>query len=136
LQLDRINNDGNYEPGNCRWTTRLVNGRNKEASRYVSAFGDTKHLLDWLEDPRTEVGLPTIEGRLRWGWSPEEALTTKAGGRTRKYEPKKVCGHGHPMTDENTVLESRGGGRWTIRVCLTCRRERGRRYWNKKKGSP
>lgn len=28
-QIDRINNDGNYEPGNCRWVTRLVNTRNR-----------------------------------------------------------------------------------------------------------
>jgi hypothetical protein len=29
LQIDRINNDGNYEPGNCRWVTAAINARNK-----------------------------------------------------------------------------------------------------------
>ena len=29
-QIDRINNDGNYEPGNCRWVTRAENMRNRE----------------------------------------------------------------------------------------------------------
>lgn len=33
LELDRINNDGHYEPGNCRWTTRSENLKNRRATR-------------------------------------------------------------------------------------------------------
>jgi len=33
-QLDRINNDGNYEPDNCRWTISVTNSRNQRSSRY------------------------------------------------------------------------------------------------------
>lgn len=37
--LDRINNDGNYEPSNCRWVTKLVNNRNKSNNIYMVFMG-------------------------------------------------------------------------------------------------
>lgn len=72
MTLDRIDNDGNYEPRNCRWATRSEQGRNKSTNRRITAHGETHVLAEWAEI----AGIPRerIANRLRRGWSPERAI--------------------------------------------------------------
>lgn len=49
LQLDRIDNNGNYEPKNCRWVTRRQNCRNKTTNIPITYNGETKILIEWAE---------------------------------------------------------------------------------------
>ena len=69
--LDRINNDGNYEPGNCRWAARAEQRPN---NRNVRRLPDGRR----AHDVAKTAGISTITfcNRLKSGWTEHEALTT------------------------------------------------------------
>lgn len=73
-ELGRIDNSRGYEPGNCRWSTRSENSRNRRSSRLLAYRGETRALVAWCE----LLGLPrdTVRKRLEAGWSVAESLET------------------------------------------------------------
>lgn len=81
-QIDRIDSDGNYEPGNCRWVDAKTNSRNRSNTHMVTWRGETKPLAEWAE----ALGMPReqLSTRLRRGWSVDDALGTPF----RSYERK------------------------------------------------
>jgi hypothetical protein len=78
--IDRINNSGDYEPGNCEWVTPKHNQNNKRSNRLVEWGSQTKTVSQWA----TEVGIAphTLWMRLfNCGWHVEKAMTKPVRSR-------------------------------------------------------
>lgn len=76
LSIDRINNNGNYEPNNCQWTTREVQSRNKRSNRNYTINGVTRCLKDWCYVYNIKYN-KVFDRIHKLGWSIEESLEMK-----------------------------------------------------------
>lgn len=70
--LERIDNDGDYCPENCRWASYTEQARNRSTTRFVTSEGQTKCLSEWAADVGANES--RIRRRLNSGWTPRAAI--------------------------------------------------------------
>lgn len=95
--LDRIDNDGDYCPGNCQWVTQTEQGRNKRNNRILHSSKDSMCVTAWAEV--LGVSPYVLTNRIRYGWCDTKVLL---------LPPKKVSRLSQATKKQITELKNQG----------------------------
>lgn len=83
LSIERINNNGNYEPSNCKWATRREQQGNTSFNQLLTFNGETDHLAGWAR--RLGIKPDTLYSRIfTLGWTIERAFSKDPEDKKKK----------------------------------------------------
>lgn len=123
--LDRLDNDGDYAPGNCAWRSRLAQQNNRRVNRLLEVAGEKLTRAEAARKfgihyntlcKRLDAGLPPSDAIDPHHRKPDQSFAlcaAKASSQARKA--RTHCAKGHEWTPENTAIQGTG------RLCRTCR---------------
>ena len=89
--LDRINNNGNYEPNNCRWVSQKIQNNNKRTNTKFTINGCTHTVTEWCD--LFNINSNLVLDRLNIGWDINTALSKKSKGKYKwiTYKNETYC---------------------------------------------
>ncbi len=76
FSIERLNTNGNYEPGNVVWASATQQIRNRRNTLMLTVHGETKPLAQWAEE--SGINWATLRARIHEGkWTPERAVSER-----------------------------------------------------------